>query len=237
MKIRHLRGISRPARSGDAWFYVSHAGDIGVWKFDPGAEPAKILSGSYDYPVVTPNGKWLVVVKEWNDGRETRRSLVRHNLQTGKEFQVDMSNDDYRPPVTYVAAHGKVLLGKIGFDGEPSVGAMNYLLDVETGMVEQAHGEFRPFIAGEFRSWVERFARELQPTGNPNEFWAAVYDEQTNVTRLGRYDSKTFAFTPLVELPELFLSSYDFWVDATAGKIWLTYGGHLLRIPLPAQSK
>lgn len=237
MKIRHLRGINRLARSGDAWVYVSHGEDAGVWKFEPGAEPAKILSGSYDFPVVPPNGKWLVVVKEWNEGREPRWSLVRHNLQTGKEVHVNMPNDGYGHPVTYVATHGKVLLGKIGFDGEPSVGAMNYLLDVETGMVQQVQGEFRPLIAGEFRPLRERFARELQPTGNPNEFWAAVYDEQKNVTRFGRYDSKNFAFTPLVELPELVLSSHDFWVDATAGKIWLTYRGHLLRIPLTAKSK
>jgi len=33
------------------------------------------------------------------------------------------------------------------------------------------------------------------------------------------------------------LSNSDFWVDATGGKIWLTYRGHLLRIPSPAKPK
>jgi hypothetical protein len=80
------------------------------------------------------------------------------------------------------------------------------------------------------------FAREPQPTGNPNEFWAAIPDSQKRVTNIGRYDSKTFAFTPLIELQGLTLSNSDFWVDAAGGKIWLTYRGHLLRIPLPAKS-
>jgi hypothetical protein len=42
-----------------------------------------------------------------------------------------------------------------------------------------------------------------------------------------------FVFKPIVELPGLRLSDSDFRVDATAGKIWFTYCGHLLRLPLP----
>jgi hypothetical protein len=60
---------------------------------------------------------------------------------------------------------------------------------------------------------------------------------ETRATRLGRYDTNNFVFTPLVELPGLALRSGDFWVDATLGKILLTYRGQLLRIPLPAKSK
>jgi hypothetical protein len=83
----------------------------------------------------------------------------------------------------------------------------------------------------------EVFAREPQPTGNPNEFCAAIPGSQKRVTNIGLYDSMNFAFTPLVELPGLTLSNSDFWVDAAGGKIWLTYRGHLLLIPLPAKSK
>jgi hypothetical protein len=77
----------------------------------------------------------------------------------------------------------------------------------------------------------------LQPTGNPNEFWAATTDWNKRATSLGRYDTRNFVFTPLVELPELILRNSDFWVDATSGKIWFTYHGHLLRIPLPSKMK
>jgi hypothetical protein len=121
------------------------------------------------------------------------------------------------------------LLGRGGALGQAGPGAINYLLDPETGTVQQARGEFRPL--------TEEFGRELQPSGNPNEFWAAIPDEQKKVTRFGRYDSKNFVFTPLVELPELILRSGDFWVDETAGKIWFTYRGHLLRMPLPKKTK
>jgi len=231
MKIKwnsHYAAFSEPAPVGSAWIYSSPGEDAGVWKLEPGAEPVKIIDGSYAHPVASPDGKWLVAIKTVKEGGEYIWRLVRHNLQTGKEFQVTMPNGDYGPPVAFVAAHGKVLLGRLGYHGEPQLGEINYLLDPETGTVQQVKGEFRPLR--------EVFARELQPTGNPNEFWAAITDSQKRVTNIGRYDSKTFAFTPLIELQGLTLSNSDFWVDATGGKIWLTYRGHLLRIPSHAKS-
>jgi hypothetical protein len=217
--------ISLATRSGKAWFYGSFGDDPGVWKLEPGAEPAKIISGSYIHPVVTPDGKWLVAIKTMNEGGEYSSQLVRHNLQTGKEFQIDMANGGYHPPIMYVAAHSKVLLGRAGHHGGLMLGPINYLVDAETGTLQMAKGEFRPLM--------DRYACELQPTGNLNEYWAAVHDWNRRATKFGRYDIKNFVFTPLVELPELILRNSDFWVDANAGKIWLTYRGHLLRIPLP----
>ena len=155
--------------------------------------------------------------------------LVRHNLQTGEEFPVTMPNGEYRPPVRYVAAHGKALLATAGPHDEPDMDQINYLLDPETGTIQQVKGEFWPLR--------DVFARELQPTGNPNEFWAAIPDSQKRVTNIGRYDSRNFVFKSLVELTGLSLRNSDFWVDTNAGKIWLTYKGHLLRLPLPAQMK
>jgi hypothetical protein len=229
MKIRRnstYGPFSRPTWVGGAWFYCLYGEDAGIWKFEPGLEPAKIISGSYDHPVATPDGKWLVAIKTRGEGGEYSYKLVRHNLQTGKEFLVTMPEQGYRQPVRYVAAHGKVLIGKGG--GESYHGKINYLLDPETGTVQQVKGEFAPLDEG--------FARELQPTGNPDEFWAAITDPQKRATKIGRYDSRNFVFTPLVELPGLILSNGDFWVDATGGKIWLTYRGQLLRIPLSAKS-
>ncbi|MCI0662878.1 MAG: hypothetical protein L0220_17560, partial [Acidobacteria bacterium] len=109
------------------------------------------------------------------------------------------------------------------------VGTLNYLLDPETGTVQPVKGEFAPLADG--------FARELQPTGKPNEFWAVIYNQQKRGASFGRYDSKNFSFTPVIELPELRMTSNDFWVDAASGKIWITYQGHLLRLPLPTQPR
>jgi HEAT repeat protein len=218
-------GFSEPIWVGGAWLATSSGEDAGVWKFEPGAEPAKIISGRYANPIVTPDGKWLVAIKTLKEGGEYSSQLVRHNLQTGKEFPVTMPNGDFRPPATYVMAHAKVLLGNAGHHP----GEINYLLDPETGTVQQIKGEFRPLM--------EDSPRELQPTGNPNEFWATIHDSQKGATNIGRYDSRNFVFKPLVELTGLPLSNSNFWVDATAGKIWFTYKGQLLRLPMPAQMK
>src|SRR5262249_26597594 len=153
--------------------------DAGIWKFEPGAEPAKIISGSYLNPLITTDGKWLVAIKTAWEEEKYSSQLVRHNLQTGKEFPVIMPNGGYHPPCVFVAAHGKVLLCNGGSLSQAGPAAINNLLDPETGKVQQVKGEFRPLM--------ERFARELQPTGNPNEFWAAVADVQKRATSLGRY--------------------------------------------------
>jgi hypothetical protein len=98
------------------------------------------------------------------------------------------------------------------------------LLDPETGALGQVRGEFRPL--------QDQFTRALQPTEKPNEFWATVYDQQKKVTAIGRYDARAFTFTPAIEVPEIRVSNADVWVDAAAGKVYLTYLGHLLRVPL-----
>src|SRR5262245_46128214 len=225
----HSGSFSPPTWVGNAWVYSSSGEDAGIWKFEPGAEPVKIINGSYANPVATPDGKWLVAVKTVNEGGERSSQLVRHNLQTGKEFPVTMPNSDYRLPAMYIAAHGKILLGTGGLHDKPHHGEVNSLLVTLTGSVQQVKGEFSPLR--------EIFPRELQPTGNPNEFWAAITDSQKTVTKIGRYDSRNFVFKPLFELTGLELSNSDFWVDANAGKIWMTYRGRLLRLPLPAQTK
>src|SRR5262249_26530489 len=100
MKMRwndRYRSISLPMRSGGAWVYASYGEDSGVWKFEPGTEPAKIISGSYILPVITPDGKWLVAIKRVWEGDINSPQLVRHNLQTGKEFPVNMGKDVFHP--------------------------------------------------------------------------------------------------------------------------------------------
>jgi hypothetical protein len=180
-------------------------------------------------PVVTPDRKWLVATTVTPEYSSTGPQLLRVNLQTGKTFTGKLPGSGFNSPAAYIQAHGKILLGNFGEGRGWDLGGRNYLIDPETGMVQAVKGEFGPLAR-------ER-GRSLQPTGNPNEFWAALYDSQKNVTRFGRYDSKSFSFTPLVELPELPLTSDNFWVEAAAGKIWIAYQGQLLRLPLPAQAK
>jgi hypothetical protein len=211
-------------------FIATLGNNPGILKVEQGKEPVRIVSGVFNnLMLVTPDGKWLVAVKMLDEAGNRAPQLIRHDLQTGQDFPVIMPRDGFRYPATYVRAHGKVLLGRpqegveVRFDGHYA------LLDPETGKVQLVKGEFRPLENNGLRS--------LQPTENPHEFWAAIYDPRKKCTSFGRYDSKNFSFTPLIELSELQLTSDDIWADAAAGKIWITYQGHLLRAPMPAKTR
>jgi hypothetical protein len=64
------------------------------------------------------------------------------------------------------------------------------------------------------------------------EYWAAIPDFEKRLTRVGRYDTRTFRFKPLMEIPDIRFASDDMWVDEAARRIYLAYNGHLLRLPL-----
>jgi len=226
--IRH-NPFGLPAQSDGALFYAKYGDRRSIWKIEPGMEPVEIVSGIYNDPVITPDGKWLVAIKWVDDAGKAVRQLIRRNLKNGEEFVVPLPQDKFSNQLVYVAAHRKVLLLNLGFYGKVGSDSQSYLLDPETGTVQPVKGEFRPLISA--------VSRAPQSAGDPNAFWAAIYDWKKRTTSLGRYDSKNFVYTPLLEFPELELSSDDIWVDATSGKIWIAYKGHLLRLPMPAQTK
>jgi hypothetical protein len=221
--VIHYNLFGRPAQSGGATYYQSFGEDVGIWKAEPGVEPVKIVSGHYNPFVITPDGKWLVTTKWLTEKEKTTQQLIRRNLQSGEEFIVSAPQNDSGRWLEYVAAHGKVL---IGF--HHAVGS-GYLLDPESGTIQPVKGEFRPLLSTSTCA--------PQSAGGPNLFWAVIRDGVKTATKFGRYDSKKFAFAPLIDLPELDLSIDDIWVDATGGKIWFVYRGHLLRLPIPSQTK
>jgi hypothetical protein len=221
--------VGRPAQSAGSLFYATHGADGGIWKVAPGMEPVKIVSGDYNSPVITPDGKWLVAIKPANDGRDNVKQLIRRSLQSGDELVVALAQPAFDYWLEYVAAHNEVLVLSGAHGGKIGPGDEGYLLDPVTGTIQPVNGEFRPLL--------HPISRALQSAGAPNLFWAAIYDREKRVTTFGRYDSKNFVFTPLLEFPELTLSSHDIWVDANGGKIWFVHLGHLLRLPLPAQTK
>ena len=92
-------------------------------------------------------------------------------------------------------------------------------------------------MQGNFDLLYDQVLRPLQPTGKANEFWATSYDSARKLSRIGRYNTLTFTFTPGLEVPDLELQNADVWVDEPRSKIWLTYKGHLLRLNLPAPGK
>ncbi|HEY7181317.1 MAG TPA: HEAT repeat domain-containing protein [Blastocatellia bacterium] len=215
--------FGRPARPDGAIYYQKVGEDVGIWKAEPGMEPVKIVSGDYLGPVITPDGKWLVAARWVTGNEEPTQQLIRRNLRSGEEFVVTAPQKGFGSWIRYIAARGKVL---IGFYGESGSG---YLLDPEIGTTQPVKGEFRPLL--------DSFSYALQSAGGPNLFWMAIRDWEKRGTKFGMYDSKNFAFTTLLDFPDLDFDNDHIWVDATAGKIWFTYQGHLLRIPLPPPQK
>src|SRR5262245_31642180 len=203
-------------------YAVSQGKDQGVWKAEPGGDPVKLLDDAYLSVFAMPDGKWLIGYKVINQEGKRSAQLVRHNLRTNEEFPIVLPRESNFVSFSFSEAHGKALI----IDADATSTQTNgYLLDVETGAAQAVKGDFRPIVGDDIR--------RLQPSGRPDEFWASVFDDQKQATIIGRYDAKTFSFTPLIRVPELRLSNSDIWVDQMAGWLWIAYRGHLLRMPLP----
>jgi hypothetical protein len=223
------------ARAGDVEI---RADNEGLYRVRGGAI-TKIGTGYYSYPVITPNGRWVLVNKYGDEGS----GLVRVNVQTGREFPVDLAEQPADMGIVFIPTANRFLLGSMVYDDEhsdyegedASVEAgetflrPNYkpssflLLDPETGIFRDAPGEYRPLTHQTFR--------QLQPAGKPNEFWAAMPDENKNETVVGIYNAAVFGFKPVLKLPKIQFDSLDMWVDQ--GKVYFVYRGHLLAAPLP----
>jgi hypothetical protein len=226
------------------------ADETGLFKTSRSQTPQLLKKGNYDSPIVTGDGKWVVATKvgEWSEPR----SVVRINLQTGREFKVNLPPADTFNPVAFIASQNKVLLyrakGRIynnyrpDADDEeetvkPVVSATKddknpspqtpeyYLLDAATGATQLVKGEFRPLETAEYRP--------LQPVaGSPDEFWVALYDKKSKETSVGRYSTKTFTLQTVTKLPQIVLDSMKIWVDEKEAKIYFVYEGHVLSAPL-----
>jgi hypothetical protein len=205
----------------------------GLWKQVAGRKAVRISGdeGAYATPIVTPDGKWVVVAKTDSDWSKPNY-VVRFNLQTGRELRVNLPPADQFDPIAYLALHGKVLLRRTKDDygraSSKSVGPDHpeyYLLDAATGETRLVSGEFAPL-----RQEGKRF---LQPTHESEGFWAAIPNRERNQTEVGRYNLKSFSFEPLLLIPHITFDSTAMWVDEAGAKLYVVYEGNLLRLPVP----
>ena len=199
----------------------------GIWKFVEGRDPELIADCTCIYPVLTPDGRWAVLAVTDRSWAEPN-TLFRVNLVTKERFPVDIPAADTLNPITYVAAHGSVLVLRAR-DDDGTAGPATpefFLLDAETGKSTGANGEFGPLM--------DSGGRPLQPAGEPNQVWASLYDESADMTQVGWYDTRNFTFRPVLPLPSLQLDSRHVWIDEPDGWVYLAYRGHLLRVPLPS---
>jgi hypothetical protein len=215
------------AVAGDFVVLARSSEEGGLWKKAAGGTPKRLSrSGVYANPLVTPDGKWVVAAKTDSDWRKPNY-VVRFNLQTRREYRVDLPPADQFDPVTYVAAHDKILLRRARDEENKSSDPKEpefYLLDVATGRTQKVTGEFAPLR--------QEGRRGLQPAGKPFEYWAAIPDRENNRTRVGRYNSRDFTFQTALDVQQLTFDSFSMWVDEKEAKILVIYEGQLLRAPL-----
>ncbi|MDQ3749908.1 MAG: HEAT repeat domain-containing protein, partial [Acidobacteriota bacterium] len=215
-------------RVGDFEIYSGYVeGQRGLWKMSAAREPTLIKAGWYYKLTGSADGKWIVASKI-DETLVEPMSAVRINLQNGKEFKINLPPADKFYPIAAVPSQNKILLYRTKdedsrFKNNPSPKTPEYyLLDPATGATQIIKGDFRPLEAKSYRP--------LQPTEIQGEFWAAVYDEKTKTTQIGRYDTKTFSHKPILQIPDIALSSKEILVDEKAGKVYFLYQGHLLAL-------
>ena len=196
------------------------------------SDSSKVSIDEDDYldRVVTPDGKWVVATKRNSDWSKPKH-IVRRNLKTGREVRVKLAPSDESRPIAFVPVHNKVLLlrakAELDRPGRVLTGPDHpeyYLLDPVTGATQLVTGEFLPlYHAG---------SRFLQPTGQPNEFWAALPYKGNRQTEVGRYNLKDFSFKPVLAVPQIDFDSVSMWVDETRNQLYVVYDDQLLRMPL-----
>ncbi|HEX8734155.1 MAG TPA: hypothetical protein VF721_02455 [Pyrinomonadaceae bacterium] len=205
------------------------ANEEGLYKIS-GGRATRLRTGFYTKPLVTPNGRWAIATKYSDEGPP---ALVRVNLLTGRELKIKMEQYPTFEAVAFLPSINKALVFGGTYQGEEEYEDVDtkevrsgeyFLLDVETGLVQPVKGEIRPLAQQTFRA--------LQPTGKPDEFWAAIPDEDKNETQIGVYNAKTLAFKSQIKLPQIAFDSMNMWVDEKERKIYFVYEGHLLAAPL-----
>lgn len=212
------------------------ADETGLYKIT-GGHATKMKEGRYFEPLLTTNGKWVIVTKFVE--REGN-SPVRVNVATGREFPIGDEETYLNRAVGYIPERNLVILEPYrdhhdyhgeGYNENYKASAFDngrgyVFLNPDTGQLTPASGEIRPIVQQTFRS--------LQPTATPGEYWAALPRGESG-TIFGIYNAKTLSLRPLVKLPKIIFDSTEMWVEAAEGKVYFAYAGHVLRMNLPQQ--
>ncbi|MGV3658823.1 MAG: hypothetical protein ACO1TE_01525 [Prosthecobacter sp.] len=207
----------------------------GLWLCREKQRPELIVKGTFANPLTSLDGQWVVAARaagtHWGDPND----VVRIRMSTREVIPLKLAAADTFQAVATLPHSGEILVARARDEDAPGVApeagpekTEYHLVDPATGALRRVTGEFSPL---QDESW-----RPLQRTGKPDVVWAVVprRDKEGRWhTGIGRYDLRSFTFTKLIEIPRLYFTSMDVWVDAEAGQIFLAVNGDLLALPLP----
>ncbi len=206
----------------------------GLWIAPEKGEPELLVRGGFGWPVVTPDGEWVVAAKTGNGNWGGPNGVVRIQVAGHREQPVGLPAADTFYPLAWLPVQEKILLFRarenFNHPGQKPVGPPQpefHLLDPATGKLTRVTGEFGPFLEG---SWSR-----LQPTANATEVWTTMPPAQNQppMTTVGRYDTLRFAFKPVLKIPGVTFSSADLWIDESARTVTFLVNGDVLRLSLP----
>lgn len=209
------------------------ADDNALYKIS-GGKLILLREGIYIKPLVTPDGRWALVTKLVETATGVSLMLFRVDLQTNREYKIEIGRFRAVQALVFVPSLNKMLVGgsstfEISRDDWESEEVQS-LRGFTFFLVDPATGAARKVTNASVAPLVQQTYRPLQPTGRPDEFWAALPDRKKTV--VGTFNQKTLAFTPLAQFPRIAFDSMAMWADAAANKIYVTYHGQLIRLPL-----
>ncbi|MGH9799335.1 MAG: hypothetical protein ACRD82_03145, partial [Blastocatellia bacterium] len=78
------------AKLGNVWLAQASVDDeSGIWKFEEGKSPVRLIAGIFGNLVPTSDGKWLIAKKTIQSDDNYENRLVRINIQTGREYPIN----------------------------------------------------------------------------------------------------------------------------------------------------
>lgn len=233
-------GVAVPVET-DQWKarapgFEIRSSDDGLFKV-VGGRATKLLSGNYEYPVVSPDGRWAIVTKSDEDRSERP---VRVNLATRQEYPIEVEEYGNWQAAAYVTPLGRFLVERFEYYGdyeyydesEEEGAPPNEIADANIKLVDITTGKLMP-VRGELRPFAQQTFRPLQKAGRVGELWAALPDSQKNETLVGTLNTRNLAFKQVIRVPKIKFDSMQMWIDEPRKTLYFVYRGHLLSLPLP----
>lgn len=193
----------------------------GIWYCRRKKKPKEILLGQFTAPLVSKDQRWLIALQQV----KASVKVVRINLKTREIFPVYAEGISSIEPLAFIPTLGKFLLiSPIRYEEGDKEKHKFYFLDPDSGDLSIAKGDFSP--------WEDINIRYFQSTDQINVVWAAKMNPDEEMTEIGKYDLQRFVFSLYRKIPGIPFTTTDMWVDQGEKKIYIVYGGHLLRFAL-----